>query len=202
MSNALLLCDLWDRHWCRLAEAGTDRIAQLAAPVVERFRGGGGLVIHAPSDTMAAYGDRPARRRVSDLPSVDIPELDLRPRPPHPRSAAGQCHCQPICAEGHPWTAQHPAVRIDETDYVLDTGPELWAVLGHEKIVQVFVAGVHTNICVLGRGFGVEAMVRRGISCALVADLTEAMPASMTPETVEYVEDNWCPTLTSAELRP
>lgn len=74
--------------------------------------------------------------------------------------------------------------------------------VGAEQVDHVYIAGVHTNICVLGRGFGIEAMVCRGMSCSLVGDLTEAMPASLTSETVKYIQDNWCATLTSGELRP
>ena len=72
--------------------------------------------------------------------------------------------------------------------------------------------GVHTNMCVLGRSFGIKQMVRWGMSVALVRDLTDAMYNPAMPPyvshdegtrlVVEYVEKFWCPTIASADLLP
>jgi hypothetical protein len=35
--------------------------------------------------------------------------------------------------------------------------------------------GVHTNICILNRGFGIRQMTRLGFNIVLVRDLTDAM---------------------------
>ena len=63
-TTALVLCDVWDHHWCRGAEErleplvpGIDRTARTARDL-------GMLVVHAPSDTMSFYADHPARARV------------------------------------------------------------------------------------------------------------------------------------------
>src|SRR3954452_15330603 len=49
--TAVIICDMWDKHWCRGA---TDRVAGLAArmqPFLDRARTAGILIIHAPSET-------------------------------------------------------------------------------------------------------------------------------------------------------
>src|ERR1035438_861090 len=50
--TAIVICDVWDKHWCTGA---TERVAKLA-PAIDRLievaRRRGVLIIHAPSDTM------------------------------------------------------------------------------------------------------------------------------------------------------
>ena len=70
--------------------------------------------------------------------------------------------------------------------------------------------GVHTNMCVLNRTFGIKQMVRWGVAIGLVRDLTDAMynPAmppyvshdAGTQLVIEYIEKFWCPTLHSSDL--
>jgi hypothetical protein len=50
--TALILCDMWDRHWCDTASQRVDALAKRISPVVDLAREKGVLIIHAPSDTM------------------------------------------------------------------------------------------------------------------------------------------------------
>src|SRR5438270_11453189 len=61
--TALIICDMWNQHWCKGA---TRRVAELAPAMnraVARARDRGVLIIHAPSSCMDAYKGHPARRR-------------------------------------------------------------------------------------------------------------------------------------------
>jgi hypothetical protein len=61
--TAILICDMWDRHWC---SGATRRVAALAgrmAPVIDAARARGIQIIHAPSETMEFYKDWPQRQR-------------------------------------------------------------------------------------------------------------------------------------------
>src|SRR5262247_3624994 len=61
--TALIICDMWDDHWCRGAAR---RVAELAGPLdaaVRAARARGVFIIHAPSTTVAVYEGRPERRR-------------------------------------------------------------------------------------------------------------------------------------------
>jgi len=56
--TALVICDMWNQHWC---EGATRRVAEMAPrlnDVAREVRRRGGLVIHCPSDTM--YNSRKA----------------------------------------------------------------------------------------------------------------------------------------------
>ncbi len=50
----------------------------------------------------------------------------------------------------------------DSRDYVSDKGDEVWNILTAKGIENVILMGVHTNMCVLGRPFGLRQMVRAG----------------------------------------
>ncbi len=74
----------------------------------------------------------------------------------------------------------------------------------------MLLVGVHTNMCVLGRPFGLRNMARNGKNVLLVRDLTDSMynPASWpyvnhfrgTPLVVEHIEHRVCATTTSDQL--
>src|SRR5204862_1824110 len=60
--TAIVICDMWDKHWCNCA---TQRVAEMAPKmnaVVKNARARGVYIIHAPSDCMAFYKDAPQRQ--------------------------------------------------------------------------------------------------------------------------------------------
>ena len=70
--------------------------------------------------------------------------------------------------------------------------------------------GVHTNICILNRGFGIRQMTRLGFQVVLVRNLTDTMydprtrpyvsHARGTDLVIEHIESKWCPTIVSDDL--
>ena len=70
--------------------------------------------------------------------------------------------------------------------------------------------GVHANMCVLKRPFGIRQMKEWSINIALVGDFTDgmynpAMPPYVSHKegtrlVVEYIRKYWCPVVTSGEL--
>ena len=81
---AILICDMWDQHWCRSAARRCDEIAHRMAPVIEAARARGVTIIHAPSDCMEFYQDTPQRRRMIDVPYVEPPPPRQIDEPPLP----------------------------------------------------------------------------------------------------------------------
>ena len=159
--------------------------------------------------TEAARQD--ARQRVLDLPQVKPPRNRrvLDPRLPIDDSDGGSDTGEKPWHKA--WTRQHPAIIIDEErDMVSDDGREIYSCLRACGTRFLVVMGVHTNMCVLNRSFGIKQMVRWGVPVALVRDLTDtmynpAMPpyvshAEGTRLVVEYIEKFWCPTILSADL--
>jgi nicotinamidase-related amidase len=209
--TVILICDMWDNHWSRGAADRVSAMAPRMNQVLHTARERGVQIIHAPSETMAFYADRPARRRMGDLPPIALPELADHPDPPVPVDDSDGGSDTGETSWFKAWTRQHRAIEIDEErDGVSDDGAEVYRFIRHRNIEQVLIMGVHTNMCVLRRPFAIKAMVRRGIPVALVRDLTDALynPAKSpyvshaegTRLVVEYIEKFWCPSITSADL--
>jgi len=209
--TALLLCDVWDKHWCRGATERLDAMVPRMNAVVERCRTRGVSIIHAPSGTMEFYAESPARQRILDTPHAEPPpDLELPDRPlPVDASDHGSDTGE---TETHKaWTRQHPGIGIDEQqDVVSDDGPEVYSFMRHRGLGNLLIMGVHTNMCVLGRAFAIKQMVRWGMNVALVRDLTDTMYSPAMPPyvshdegtrlVVEYIEKFWCPTVASDDL--
>ncbi|HZT82994.1 MAG TPA: protein-signal peptide and transmembrane prediction, partial [Gemmataceae bacterium] len=213
--TAVVICDMWDRHWC---PGATARVAEMAPRVndfVAAARRRGALVLHCPSDTMNFYKDTPQRRLAQSAPKVEpkVPlqnwcRLDPKKEGPLPidDSDGG-------CAEGakscKAWSRQIDTIRIEPGDAVTDSA-EAYYLMRQRGIENVLVMGVHTNMCVLGRPFAIRQLVAQGLNVALVRDLTDTMynPAKApfvshftgTDLVVEHIEKHWCPTCTSADL--
>ena len=210
---AILICDMWDRHWCRSATRRCDALAHKMAPVIDAARSRGVQIIHAPSECMAYYQETPQRQRVCNLPRVDPPALLSIAEPPLPiDDSDGGCDDTPPCPVFKAWSRQHPAIRIAEPDAVSDDGTEVYSLLRREGRGYLLIMGVHTNMCVLKRSFAIRAMTRQGISCVLVRDLTDSlynprMPPFIshdegTEQVVQHIEKYWCPSVLSEDLVP
>ena len=210
---ALVLCDVWDDHWCKAAAERCDGLAKTIADVVADARTQGFTVIHCPSDTMDFYKDSPARKRAQAAPTVDPPKNKDLPDPPLPiDDTDGGCDDIAPVKSFRAWTRQHAAIKIDDDkDYVTDSGKEVFNILKDKGVTTVFVMGVHTNMCVLNRSFAIKQLRRWDVSCLLVRDLTDAMynpkmkplvtHAEGTNLVIAHVEQHWCLSVTSDQLR-
>lgn len=237
--TAVIVCDVWDLHHCRNAVDRLAEFAPRIAAVCTAVRERGGTVIHAPSDCMPAYVDHPARKRVLALVTDRLPtgftpapdaafwcsalpaELDVEY--PIDQSLGGEdddpdrhaAWAAELEALGRnpkmPWKTQSPLVPIDsEADFISDRGDEVSRILAHRGIRRVMLVGVHLNMCVLGRPFGLRRMVAAGYDTVLVRDLTDTMvdPAQWphvdhftgTDLMIDHVERHVCPTITSDQI--
>ena len=212
--TALLLCDMWDRHWSRGA---TERVSALA-PRINRLaavlRDQGVLIVHAPSETMDYYGDAPARKRIARFPTAPLDRLRRIELPPLPIDDSDGGSDTGETPWYKAWTRQHPAIAIDqERDVISDDGNQIVGFLRSRGIERVLFTGVHTNMCVLqSRSFSLKALAELGVEVYLVRDLTDAMynPArppyvdhdAGTQLVVEYIEKFLCPTVSSDDLVP
>lgn len=203
--RALLVCDVWDRHWCRSAGERTFALAEQINLVAELLRRAGGFVIHAPAETMSFYEGTPQRTRMACMPDASPPaERALGERGLSVPHRSVRCPDVPECVEPSgppwPWTRQHPAIRIAEEDGVTDDGREVYRALRYLEIETLFVAGIHTDQCVLNRPFGIRQMTKWEVKCVLLRDLTEAFWPEDTERVVQYIERYLCPTVDSASL--
>ncbi|MBT6005396.1 MAG: hypothetical protein HOG79_06730, partial [Prolixibacteraceae bacterium] len=62
METAIIICDMWDDHWCKGASGRVAEMAPLMNDIVSNAREKGVQIVHAPSDCMDYYEDHPARK--------------------------------------------------------------------------------------------------------------------------------------------
>jgi nicotinamidase-related amidase len=209
-NTAIIITDMWDRHWCRGATARVGEIARKMEPLLQKARASGILIIHAPSDTMSFYTDTRGRRLAEDAPHFAPPEeLEVQSPPLPIDDSDGGCDT-PGDKEHRVWTRETPLLTIGSGDVISDNGTEIYNVLRQHNIDTVFYMGVHANMCILDRTFGIKHLTRQGLRCVLVRDLTDAMYDSAsrpyvshavgTKLVIEYIERYWAPTITSAQM--
>jgi nicotinamidase-related amidase len=209
--TAVILCDVWDNHWCKSAAGRCDALARRMGPVLAALRARGVQVIHAPSECMDFYKDTPQRKRIQQTPRAEPPKpLDL-PDPKLPiDDSNGGCDDANPAASHRAWTRQHEAIPVADEDVVSDRGDEVYSFLKQNGRKNLLVMGVHTNMCVLNRTFAIKQMTKWGIHCVLVRDLTDAMysPRSApfvshdegTGLVIQHIEKYWCPSVLSKDL--
>ncbi len=218
---AICICDAWDSHWSTGATERVSRLAVKINDVVKAARVKGIQIIHAPSDTMDFYANSPARKRLltSDPKRLKTLQNWFRslkiPRFPLPIDDSDGGSDTPEVDRYRPntrvWKRQIATIEIDETvDGISDSGVEIYKFLKDKGILYYFIMGVHTNMCVLNRSFGIKQMSRTGLKVALVRDLTDAMynPARApyvshdagTALVCDFIEKFYCPSLFSKDL--
>jgi nicotinamidase-related amidase len=208
--SAVIVCDMWDKHWCRGANARVAELAKKLQPVLEFSRSKGMIIVHAPSDTMQFYANMPQRLRMLKLPSFAPPkEVQISaPALPIDDSDGG---CDTAGDKEHRvWTCEQSVLKIAPDDYISDNGQEIYNLLRARGVQTIFYTGVHTNMCILNRSFAIKQMSRWGMHCILLRDLTDAMYGPQdaphvshqegTELVVEYIEKYWSPTALSTDL--
>jgi len=232
--TAVIVCDVWDLHHCLNAVRRLEQFAPRLDQVLAAARARGVTIIHSPSDCMPAYKEHPARlRAVAVPPATSLPQdvnswcsrIPREERAVYPidQSDGGEdddptehaAWAAKLKAMGRnpgmPWKTQSKLITIDsEHDYISDRGDEVWNILEQRGIKCVILTGVHTNMCVLGRPFGLRQMARNGKCVVLMRDMTDTMynPARWpyvshftgTDLVVSHIERFVCPTITSDQL--
>ncbi len=76
--SALLICDMWDAHWCKTAMERAEDLAPRVDALAGVARRAGIQIIHSPSGTVRFYGGTSPRQAMATLPLVGLPEpLDI-----------------------------------------------------------------------------------------------------------------------------
>jgi nicotinamidase-related amidase len=208
--SALIVCDMWDKHWCSGANARVAGLVKRLEPVLETARSKGMIIVHAPSETMPFYANTPQRQRMLTFPAFTPPkEIDITAPPLPIDDSDGGCDT-PGEKEHRVWTCENPGLKIAPQDYISDNGREIYNLLRARSIETVFYTGVHANMCILNRTFAIKQMTKWGVRCILLRDLTDAMygpqdaphvsHAQGTELVVEYIEKYWSPTALSGDL--
>ncbi len=223
-STAIIVTDMWDKHWCESASVRVAELAPHMENVLDRAREKGVTIIHAPSGTMDFYKDFPQRTKAKETPFHTPPSqisindwcyLDPEHEGELPiDDSDGGCD-QPCiggapCEEKSVWTRQIDTLTIHNEDYITDSGQEVFNIVSEKGIDNVIVMGVHINMCILGRPFAIRQMNQLGKNVVLMRDMTDAMyNPEMRPYVdhftgtdlvVEHIERYWAPSLLSSDI--
>src|SRR3954468_18155331 len=83
--TAIIICDMWDKHWCKGATTRVEGLARRMEPVLKQAWAKSILIIHAPSETMSYYANAGGRVLAQRAVKVDPPaEILIAPEPPLP----------------------------------------------------------------------------------------------------------------------
>lgn len=224
--TAVIVCDMWDDHWCRSAAR---RVGEMAGPLNEllkQARRQGMFVLHAPSSVTRFYEGTPQRQRAQSAPFAKTPVplataqrwgtawcwTDARHEGVLPIDDTDMgCSCSGTkCTVREAWTRQIPSIELFPEDALTDDGQETWNLLAQHGIRHVILCGVHLNMCVLGRPFAIRQMVYLGQDVVLMRDFTDTMYNPERPPGVDHfagtdlvvghVERFWCPSIVSTDL--
>ena len=216
--TAIIVCDMWDDHYCQLAAQRVGVMAPRMNRVLSAARSHGVMIIHAPSGCMDVYADTPYRQRMQQASEADPPVpigrwcyLDPEVEPALPiKDDVSPCDDPVVGERVRRYSRQHAALDIIGYDGVSDSGTEIYNYCRQEGIKNIVLMGVHTNMCVLGRPFGIRQQVRLGMNVVLCRDLTDAMYDPREPPyvshdrgtqlVVEHIERYWCPSITASDL--
>ena len=224
--TALIICDMWDDHWCKSASRRVGEMAPALNYTVKAARMQGIFIIHAPSSVVDFYKDTPQRNLAQKAPFAKAPiKLSTSPRwgtawcwtdgrregvLPIDDSDMG-CSCKgKKCEIREAWKRQNKLIDIAEGDAVTDNGQETYNLLVERGVDNVILCGVHLNMCVLGRPFAIRQMVKVGKNVALMRDMTDTMYNPERPPgvdhftgtdlVIEHVEKFWCPSFISTDI--
>ncbi|MBI5775471.1 MAG: isochorismatase family protein [Verrucomicrobia bacterium] len=231
--TAIIVCDMWDLHHCRNAVRREGEMAPRMNALLEKARAQGVFIIHAPSSCMKFYEGHPARERAKAAPmAANLPadigswckQIPAEEKGVYPidQTDGGEdddpaehaAWAAELKAKGlnprAPWTRQIEVLKIHDADAISDSGVEIWNLLEARGIRNVMLMGVHVNMCVAGRPFGLRQMAKNGKHVVLMRDLTDSMynPARWpnvdhyrgTELFIEHVEKFICPTITSEQV--
>jgi nicotinamidase-related amidase len=231
--TAIIVCDMWDQHHCLNAVLREKELAPRMNELLSKLRAQGVLIIHAPSSCMAAYKDHPGRKLAQNTPrAANLPpdigvwcdKIPAEEKGKYPLDQSdGGCDTEPAAQAKHlaalkaqgrnpnaPWLAEIDVLKIEPGDAISDSGVEIWNLLEQRGIKNIMLVGVHTNMCVLGRPFGLRQLARHGKHVVLVRDMTDTMynPARWpyvshfegTARIIEHIEKYVCPTISSEQV--
>ncbi len=182
--TALVLLDVWQRHYIKETEERAEKIInEKYVPLLAKCREQGMQIIHAPSPEAAmkhpnwvklvsATEMNPPRDSwpPAEFRNLSGPYKDFR-RPFEPREAERRAL---------PELTFHPKVTPQPNEAVVATGEELHRYCKQKGILFLLYAGFNTNACIISRDYGATQMTNRGYSVTLLRDCTTGMETKET----------------------
>lgn len=182
--TALVLLDVWQRHYIKETEERAEKIInEKYVPLLAKVREQGMQVIHAPSPEAAMKHPNWVQlvsRSEINPPTDTWPPAEFRrmsgpykafSRPNEPREAERRAL---------PALTFHPKVTPQGNEAVVATGEELHRYCKQKGILFLLYAGFNTNACIISRDYGATQMTNRGYAVTLLRDCTTGMETKET----------------------
>ena len=210
---ALVLVDVWDRHYLKDTHARAEEIIQQRLrPLVDRCRAAGLPIVHAPSPPQAEAHPNWLRLEGWDRRTwpadEDWPPPEFRQR--QGRFADYASPAEPRDPEREEVRAGlriHPDMQPAAGEPVVSTGEELHLWCRQQGVMFLLYAGFNTNACIVHRDYGTIDMNRRGYAVLVVRDGTTGMESAATHEglgqtraTILNLEMFGCGSVTCGEI--
>jgi nicotinamidase-related amidase len=189
----IMIVDMWASQGARYpdAVARLDYLAPVINQITAAARDRGTSVIHVTCGAYPNYTDTPMFRNVVALPGQTLPPAndytiddpspaDNSQVPPGIKLHAGHFSTDSISI--HPDLALDPQYDLMTRAATGDWGyggagqQDLWNIIHQRGLTHLFYVGCHTNMCVIGRSFGIENILKTGadIKCVLLREPLEA----------------------------
>ncbi|MDR2862856.1 MAG: cysteine hydrolase, partial [Puniceicoccales bacterium] len=178
--TAIIVCDMWTQHGCTHATARLRELAPAVNDVITAAREKGILIIHAPSGGMGYYPNSLPARKTAEKFRKGMGDSQHWPNWEHTSpsekgipfpvdSRDGGC---PDCKGGKNNYKETDLLTIKDTDVLTDDFVEIKDYTKFKGIKNIIIMGVHTNMCIIGRPFGLRAMRKAGYNTVLMRDMT------------------------------
>lgn len=205
----VLVIGMWSGHQCLVA----DKILHELSPKVNSFlktcRSKNMKVIFGSSSLTKLAKYAPLRKNMKGLSFVSLVDKGLSfPPIPFDDSDGGVNEKNPNFKRDD--VDLHPSIEVSNTDAMSDNSKEILNYLNHHDIKLLLVVGVHTNMCVLDRPYGIKNLARYGFPMALVRDLTDPMVKpdgikvkdrdDAKDKIVKFIEQYFCPSVDSRDF--
>jgi len=183
--TALVLVDVWDRHYLKDAAARAEAIIdQRFVPLLAGCRSAGLKIFHAPSPPQAQRHPNwigAGRKLQKSVVASDWPPAEFRSKSGHFAAYARPAEPrEPELAQLRSELQIHQKVLPVGSEPVVATGDELHDLCRQAGILFLFFAGFNTNACILVRDYGTLAMSQRGYEVILLRDCTTGMESRET----------------------
>jgi len=191
---ALILVDVWNWDYLEEVLERDEKIIRYSIlPILTAFREKQLTIVHAPCSIVA---EKYPHHRIPDFIEIEHSRPAWPPRDLVNASGKFAQYARPKIPFSEKVMAHtlnvrdiHPLVRPIDGEYVVgNNGDELDAVLRQKKSLFLFYVGFHSNLCLLGRDYGIPAMFQRGYQPMILTDAINAIETHETSDTREQAK--------------
>lgn len=189
--DALIIMDMWDKHWCKTMTHEGDILAKKINEFAQIFRARGGVVIHT-----TYFANSPI--------SIGLRDKTAKIFAPFSKFRGCKCPGESCKKDTNKqvWSNIHPDIYTDKHDLYITNISKLLKI---KNIQTYFFVGQHINECILERPIGVLALKYLKKHFYIIKDLTNhsfcyTCPEEIKQEFFSCVEQFLCPLLTIEEF--